>query len=320
MRKTALALTLATAVGLVLSACGGSDETAEAPAPAPTEKPADKTATKTTKTAAATSDNNLPKLKCPAKIKGDYPGPDVIGIKLGMSQADALNIVRCHTKDAAHVSFQPRWLQNLKNHGTELGPQAFEAQHGETSECSYRSFSEMQKCGVGNRVWNHVAEKIIVAAPGLPGRETVVAVWRSQSFKDGEMPAKESVINALTQKYGEIQGRAPDRTSEYLHWGEDSSGNRLPEQHPLYRDCVTNGAHPQGGAVWREGCGINVTARIIYNPQNPDLVKEIHLGMLHQENLWNYGEALQVELDELEQKRRQEELNRAREAGSDIQL
>lgn len=219
------------------------------------------------------------------------------------------------------MSFKPRWLDNLQSHGIELGPQAFEAQHGETSECSYRSFSEMQKCGFGNRVWDHVAERIVVAAPGLPGRETVVAVWRSQSFKDGEMPARETLVNALTQKYGPIQGRAAQRDrSEYLYWGEDAEGNPVSEGHPLYHHCVTNGVQPQGGAAWREGCGINLSARIIFNPQNPDLVKEIHLGMIHQQNLWNYGEALQVELNDMEQKRRQEELNRAREAGGDIQL
>ena len=325
MRKTALALSLATALGLMLSACGGSDETAEAPATEKPQQAAEKAPakdSKATKTATANPNdpNNLPKLKCPAKVNKDLPGPDVIGIKLGMSQEQALNIVRCHTKDQAYVSFQPRWLE-IQTYGIQLGPQAFQAQHGDTSECSFRSFSDMQKCGAGNRLGNHVAEKIVVATPGLPGRETVVGIWRSQSFKEGEMPARDSVVDALVKKYGPFQHQITgDPRREDLFWGQDSTGNVPSEQSPLAHYCISGGALPTGGAVWREGCGLNIAVRIIFNPQNPNLVKDIHLGMIHQENLWSYAEAIQVELEELEQKRRQEELNRARDAGSDIQL
>lgn len=318
MRKLGLALSLMAVAGFVLSGCGGSDDSAdESAAPAAQQSKATQTAQKT----GAAKDDNLPKLKCPAKVNKNLAGPDIIGLKLGMTQAEALNVVRCHTKDAGHLSFQQRWFEQLRSHALKLENQAFSVQHGETSECNFRNFSDMQKCGVGNRVWDHVAEKITVATPGLPGRETVVAVWRVQTFKDGEMPARESLITALTQKYGAIQfqqGKG-DRFHN-IYWGEDAGGNRLAEGHPLYGTCVTGGIQPRGGAVWREGCGISISAQIIQNPSNPNLVQELHIGMLHQNDLWNYSESLQMELDQIEQKRQQEELERARKSGSDVQL
>lgn len=320
MKKTPLALAVATALALMLPACGGSDETTEVPTSANGQKP-EKTSKVADATKPAASNDNLPKLKCPAKVKNDLPGPDIIGIKLGMSQAEALNIVRCHTKDTAHVSLQGRWFDNLRSHSLKLENQAFSAQRGDTSECSYRSFSEMQQCGVGNRVWNHVAEKITVATPGVPGRETVVAVWRSQTFKEGEMPARESVVAALTEKYGAIQFEQKSGSRHHnVFWGADAGGNRLADNHPLFGPCVTGGVRANGGAIWRAGCGISIAAQVVASPNNPNLVQELHIGMLHQDDLWNYGEALQVELDQIEQKRQQEELERARGSGTEVQL
>ncbi|MEX1147307.1 MAG: hypothetical protein WEB93_02895 [Sphingomonadales bacterium] len=321
MKRVGVTFAFVVAAGLIITGCGDSDDTsADAPASGAGDRSAAQGDGKST-TAAKAGDDGMPRLRCPAKIAKDPGGPDIIGIKLGMSRDEALNVVRCHTEDEAYINMEKRWLPNLRNHATELGAQTFTAQAGDTSECSFRSFNDMQKCGLGNRVWDHIDESIMVASPGMPGGETVVAVWRMQNFKDGQMPSAESIESALVKKYGPYQFKEEQRNRfQRLYWAQDSQGNAYSEGHPLFRTCL-GGVQPQAGNVtWRQGCGANISVQFVYSRTNPALLETLRVGMSHQENLWNFAESLQAELDQVEEKRRDEELDRARQNGSDVQL
>lgn len=261
----------------------------------------------------------LPPPDCPAEVDPSLPGPDIAGLRLGMARADALNAVRCRLKDVDHIEFADRWLPRLQSYAVELGPQAFTARSGDTEPCVYRSYSDMQRCGAGNKVWTHVDESITVAAPGIPGRETVVGIWRTQNFREGGMPAETAVIAALTEKYGPPQEQQKNDQARghrggwaQLRWVNDPAGSPMSRQNPLYHDC-SRGAAARGseGQAWRAGCGLSITAWITRSASNPSLVQELSIGMLHMENLWNYGTALQAELDGIEQARRQKEVQRA---------
>lgn len=296
---------------LVLGACGGSPEPAAPAAPA-------------TPAAGETpvAESNLPPLRCPARLADTPDGPDVIGLRLGMSHADALALVRCHTKDAGYTNFPTRWFDRLETYGLELGPQAISVMTGDTEDCSFRSFSDMQRCGPGNRVWLHTAEAITVATPGLPGRETVVGIWRTQHFREQEQPPVEALAAALAEKYGTPHARFPQSDRHDLHaWGWDAAGMTMTRQHPLYAQCVMSGANPRGtdGQSWGEGCGLSIKALLVRSRTNPDLAEEISVGMLHQQQLWDYQQGFEQGLRELDARRRRQELDRAKD-NANVQL
>ncbi|WCL53248.1 hypothetical protein [Gimibacter soli] len=314
--------TLLAAASLMLAACGGEEDASSAAAAAGANRSAAETRPAAAKPAG--DPNALPAPKCPAKTDDGLPGPDILGLKLGMSKDMALNIVRCHLGADAFVDPQRNWIQGLNAHQLELAPQAFMVQQGETSACNFRTFNDMQKCGPGNRVWGHVSEKFTLATPGVPGRETLVGVWRTQNFKPDEMPAVESLVAALTKKYGapQFRDKRENRRGDLsrLRWITDVSGQPVIDPNPLFRRCGFNIDGRMNALSWSEGCGLNLAVEIMHSPDNPALAKELSVGMLHQDNLFQYGSDLQAELNEIEEGRRAEELERAKKSGSDIAL
>lgn len=317
--KTGLALALASI--LVLSACGGSgdgsaayDENGydgngdiDAPAAGPGDAPKAK------------------KAKCPAKVNKDLSGPDIAGFKLGMTFAEAENAIACHMPDGLVVYENEFFNTRGLNTGTmRLEKQIITAQTGETTECSYGSYDAMQKCGAGNRQWDFISEKITLATPGVPGNQKVHGVWRTQNWKEGEMPAKAAVLAALTEKYGPYQyyeGRDANYfgyVNEY-NWVTDSAGNVLSEAHPLLNQCA-NGVNGKGDdhQSWTNGCGMSVTAVIRTFRSNPDVVEELSVGMFDQTALYEYGEQFQNELNEIEAQRRSQELEKAQNTKIDL--
>jgi len=60
-----------------------------------------------------TPSDGLPAPHCPARSDASLGGPDVIGLKLGMARADALDHARCLNKDT-FVAFEGNWIQGLR--------------------------------------------------------------------------------------------------------------------------------------------------------------------------------------------------------------
>lgn len=294
---------------LALGACGKSE--------APVAKPAKVLAA--SKAAERPSDG-LPAPRCPAKVDASLGGPDIVGLKLGMARDDAINFARCLNKEA-FVSFEGQWIQGLRSYGIKMAPQAFSTHVGETRPCKYASLDEMQKCGVGNRAWTHVAEKITVVSPGVPGREKVLGVWREQHYKVGEMPTAEALLPALVQKYGPPQG-TQSRPNQWmrLDWISDASGTPITANSRNHGQCRGISARAQDSHSWSEACGMTITAMIMLSPENPLLARELNIGMVHQQQLFSAGVNLQAELQAMEQQRRQKEAEQGRVAGANVKL
>lgn len=265
----------------------------------------------------------MPALRCPPRLAGTAPdGPDIIGLRLGMSHADALALVRCHTKDEGHLDLPVRWFDRMETFGIGLGPQAISVMTGDTEECSFSSFSDMQRCGPGNRVWLHTAESITVATPGLPGKEAVVGIWRTQQFRENEMPPAEAVYAALMEKYGAPQGSHRQSDRHEVHtWDMTVNGEPLTAQHPVYHQCTNSGVRPRGtdSQSWTEGCGLSIKAMLIRSRTNADLVEEISVGMLDQQRLWDHQKAFEQGLRDIDAERRRQELDRAKDT-TNVQL
>lgn len=297
--RLALTCTLA---ALALAGCGKPDAQGT---PAATASSPSKSA----RSGPARPEDELPKPRCPSHAGAKLPGPDVVGLKLGMGFDAALNHARCAMPDAV-VGFQPRWFQQLQTGATTLEKQGFTLQRGDTSECVFRQLGDAAKCGLGRRVWDHVDEMISVATPGLDGRQTVVAIWRSQNWQPGEMPSRDTVQKALRDKYGP-EGEFADGQRARMSWRHDTAGEPLRASNPLFQRCYGINARADSSQRWSEGCGLSITAELVAPRDNPGLVQSLHVGMAHQENLLNYGEAMQAELDRLDAERRRTEVQNA---------
>jgi len=295
---------------IAVAGCGKSDP----PRPALPPK-----AAAAAKVAALPSDG-LPPPDCPVKVDAALPGPDVVGLKLGMPREDALNFARCLNTDA-FVSFEGAWIQGLRTYGIKLAPQAFATYVGQTRPCKYNSIDEMDKCGVGNRAWTHVAEKITVVSPGVPGREKVMGIWREQHFKAGEMPTAEALLPALVKKYGQ-----PQLTQQHpnnwvrLDWMQDASGTPLVQGQRGAGQCRSISARGNESHSWSDACGLTITALIVLSPENPLLAKELNIGMVQQQELYRVGASLQADLQAMEQLRLRQEADHGKSAADNVKL
>jgi hypothetical protein len=261
-----------------------------------------------------------PPPRCPVKVEAALTGPDVVGLKLGMLAEDALNFIRCQNKDVV-VTYEDRWIQNLQSYGLKLGHQMFVTRAGDTAPCSFKNYSDMQKCGPGNVVWNHLAESVTVATPGIPGQEKVFGVWRTQRFKPAEMPPVASIVAALIAKYGQPQRtlRSGDGTV-LLNWVADAKGTALAPPGREFFECARVQARAEDPQQWTDGCGMTVSAQVNVARDNVELAREVHVGMLHQQSLYRFGRELQSELAALDGMRRAREVEKAKGATASVKL
>lgn len=275
------------AVACLAVACG--DVTPPAPPAVPSAQAADLARKPPPGSTQARAEDSLPPPRCPPPASARTPpGPDIVGLRLGMPLDEALNHARCAV-DGGVLAFQPRWFQQLRTGNVKLERQGFSIQRGETSDCVFRNLGDAMKCGVGRRVWRHVDEMITLATPGLDGRQVVAGIWRQQHWKPGQMPSRDAVLQALRDKYG--------REGEL-------------RRDPRFAACSGIHARP-GSQGWREGCGLTISADLVPPADNPDLVQALYVGMAHQEELMRLGDAMQVEIDRLEAERRAGELQRS---------
>lgn len=298
------------ALGL-LAGCGKGSEPEKKPVATPVAAQ---------KSDPAKPSDGLPTPRCPVKVEAGLTGPDVVGLKLGMLAEDALNFVRCQNKEVV-VTYEDRWIQNLQSYGLKLGHQMFVTRHGDSAPCSFKNYSEMQKCGPGNVVWNHLAESITVATPGIPGQEKVFGVWRTQRFKPTEMPPAGSIVQALVAKYGEPQQtqRTGDGTV-LLRWVADAKGTPLLPPDREFFTCARVQARAEDPQQWTDGCGMTVSAQVNVARDNVELAREVHVGMLHQQALYRFGRELQSELAALDGMRRAREVEKAKGATASVKL
>jgi hypothetical protein len=302
---------------LALVACGDGGETASG-AKTPTTSPA--------AAATAAKDSGQPRLRCPAKVRKDLQGPDIIGLQLGMTLGETLDTARCALGEDAVVKTENHWLKKpdgryIDTYGIELGTQALTVKQGDNRPCNYQR--EWQSCE-GALKWEHVDEIVTVATPGTPGRETAMVIWRTQNFREGQMPPAQSLLDALIAKYGEPQhvehsDKQRGHTAGYrdLRWLRDRRGSPLTDSNPLFRQCFNtlSGRGESTSVSWRDGCGLNVWARVYLSGQNSGLAMELNMGMVQQSDLWAHGEATQAELQQLGQARRDAEVQKAGDAG-----
>ena len=197
----------------------------------------------------------------------------------------------------------------------------FVTRAGESAPCSFKNYSEMQKCGPGNVVWTHLAESITVATPGIPGQEKVFGVWRTQRFKPAEMPPATSIVSALIAKYGEPQQtQCTGDGTVLMNWVADAKGTPLLPPDREFFACARVRPRAYDPQQWTDGCGMTVSAQVNVARDNTELAREVHVGMLHQQALYRFGRELQSELAALDGMRRAREVEKAKGATASVKL
>ena len=303
---------------LLLSPCGGGNELADG------QEEVGVPLDELEEAAIAGPDGPAP-LRCPAKVRKELAGPHIIGLRLGMTPQEAMATTRCSLGEEAVVTEEKRWLDRLDTHGVALGTQFFTVEKGSYRPCNFAR--EWQECR-GKLKWEHTDEIVSVATPGVPGKETAQVLWRTQKFRDGQMPSVDATLQALTAKYGQPQVReSMDSPNGYaagtrdLQWIYDRAGNPLSEANPLFDRCrngVSGGAD-NARARWTEGCGLNISAHVVLSGSNPGLAMELHTAMIQQSDTYAHVEGLQAELQRIGQQRRDAEVKEAGDV-SDVRL
>jgi len=309
------------ALAALLAACGGKP--GGEPAAGAKDKDMGETVDELDEAAAESAGG----MQCPPKARKELAGPDIVGLKLGMRYDEALATARCALGANAVVNEEKRWFDDLDTQGVELGPQTFTIMQGRFRPCDYAR--EWQECD-GKYKWEHRDEAINVAAPGAPGKEQVVAIWRSQYFPEGKRPTVDATLAALKGKYGEPQvmtenadsGNALHAGSWDLVWVRALDGAPMTEPNPLFHACqygISGKADGSFHASWREGCGLNIRAEVYRSRGNPALAGELHVSMMNQDALARHKRATEDELRRVGDARRAEEVQQAGGSG-DVKL
>ncbi len=317
--KTSIGRAAITAAVIALAACSGNKE--EAGAGEEGGRPVASAGTGSGEQAAEAAPG------CPPPARKDLAGPDILGIKLGMSHEQALAATRCALGADAVVKSEKRWFNRLDTQGVQLGPQSFLAKQGDSRPCNYAR--EWQECE-GKLKWERLGEAVSVATPGAPGKEQAVAIWRSQYFQEGKMPTVDATVAALEAKYGKPQAIESQGDSGYykfagsreLQWVQASNGAPLSDPNPMFALCrngISGTADGSNNVSWREGCGLNITATLNLHRANPALVSELHVRMVDQGRLLAHAKATEEELRRQGDARRAEEVRQAGGA-SDVRL
>jgi len=266
----------------------------------------------------AAAEPERPKVSCPAKPSNAPAGPDVIGVRLGMAPAEALNVVQCESPQARITEVQA-WVQGIQTHGQKLGTQMISAKSGDAVPCDWKKTSivDAERCQNGV-VWKRVSELVTIATPGAPGQEQVQGLWRTQRFAEGQAPTVAAAIAALQAKYGSgglrTKDNAPVTEPIRLDWVRDAAGQTLSPEQPRYRACAHNiTAWADGSQRWTADCGLSVAAAVVRSRTNPELASEVHVGVADQSKLMAVTEGLQAALDAMDAERKQRELKGAAE-------
>jgi hypothetical protein len=284
----------------------------------------------TSATAEEVAEEGRGKIPCPAKIKtparaSDAPVDDVVGVRPGMTFDEAANVVMC-THDLMVATADTGRRFNIQTYGQTIR-QGFSARFAEprVQKTSKQIMQEMQDETVarsGNAVRRDMKpgqSKWYVSTMGIPGKERVIAAAREEWFEEGRNPTMDSVVQALSKKYGAPTHNQDYGNSRVLTWAYDPLGRRLTETSPLYHQC-RGSADPDGATNFSPDCGVVVAAMSVAMRENPGLTQYLQVGVIDQADGYEAITGTERALQELDAQRKAKELEAAGKSADAPQL
>lgn len=251
-------------------------------------------------------------LECPADVPAG-PGPDIAGLRFGMSLDEAMRAARCLAGADAPVVADASFVRDLDTQGVRLGTQFFTVGVDDGSACN--RWRNPDGCNAAPDPGGEPKESIAIAIPGMPGHERALAIWRTQEFPEGSQPSVDSLRDALLKKYGPAQGieQYDDSSFVMMNWTRDATGAPISPQNPLSVNCAgaINGKASQVSARWGEGCGVNIRAELWRSEANHGLARELDVSMIDQAAMQAQVETMKAALKREGAARRAEELRAA---------
>lgn len=316
MRSPSTSLALAIAAAL-LAGCGSAD----APSPA---SAGDRTQA-TTRNAAASAEEVAEeargRVKCPAKIAQPErargaPVDDVVGVRPGMTYEEAANIVMCSHDLLVVTPARSRGFR-IETYGQEVR-QGFEAAFAKerVQKSSQDYIREMQENAMARGSNKRIRDvlpgqaKWFVGTMGMPGEERVITAAREEWFETGREPTIDSVVQALTKKYGTPTQSDTSSGRARLRWAYDTRNRLVTETSPLYHQCH-GAADPDAGANLSADCGIVIEAALYPLRDNPALAESMQVGVVDQAGGYERLAATEQGLQSAEMARRAEQVDSA---------
>lgn len=136
-------------------------------------------------------------------------GHDILGIRLGMSPADARHILEKHPNLIVREVRGALVYQPASGHPRQIQNSGY-----------VKLFSAIPKGGFGSR------ESITINFTPTAGRERAISIEREQTFLVGEEPSADAATKALLDKYGPLSyKRNPGGPFTNYFWRFDAQGN-----------------------------------------------------------------------------------------------
>jgi len=260
-------------------------------------------------------------LRCPAKIKtparaAGAPVDDVVGVRPGMSHDEATNVVLC-TNDLLIAQADRSRSFNINTYGQTVR-QGFGARFAvpRVQRTSKQIMADLQRDAMA-RSSNAVRQdmkpgqaKWYVSTMGMPGEERVIAAAREEWFEQGSNPTMDSVEQALVKKYGTPTHSQKAGQDRQLTWAYDPLGRRITETSPLYNKCYGS-ADPDSGTNFSPDCGIVVAAYVRATRENPGLSHDLQVGVIDQAKGYESITSTEQALQQLDARRKAQELEAA---------
>jgi hypothetical protein len=256
--------------------------------------------------------------KCPAKVTTGVrpegaPVDDIVGIRSGMSFDDVSWLLECRD-DVPIINVADKWT--IKQNYDVPTRQIIRASDG--GLCSGQDIARdmgsmsSKTCDDGGYKFKpvkNITQQIIVAFNGMPGEEKAGAVWRRNSFPEGESPAIDTLVQSLSGKYGAPHVTEKDRRGiTNLVWIYDLLGRPMPKSSRDWGNCnLSINASFAQSQRWSAGCGLTIKAAIAPTYGNELLAREMSMGIMHQKNFYEEGEAFERALQVAYEARKKDE-------------
>lgn len=257
-------------------------------------------------------------LDCPAEIvtkrAEGSPIDDIQGVRPGLTFDEAHNLVLC--LDEKYVSRPGEISYSLNTYVySDKMRKGFIA---DFKDRGYIHDSDGQE--VRDSDGEYKRESVVpiwdVITLGLPNEERVISVRRTEDFYNNK-PTTESTKQALTNKYGKPAAVKVDEYSGEirLYWAYDTFDRPITETSPLYRECATNFDTSLG-----KKCGVQIVAVVSAEQENKNLVRALEISIIDSAKGSDFLDQTQRKFDELDAKRRAEELKDAEKNSSSTAL
>jgi hypothetical protein len=220
-------------------------------------------------------------------LAAGQPADDVRGLRLGVPYDVAVRYAQCPDgKEADSIlaeGFGPSFSRDSR--GLKIRTSAYVAvgTHPDQPKRDRNPMDFNPSKGLAEvaSVWKFLAD-------GMPGKEVVYAIWRTQPFKDGEQPTIQSQVDALTKKYG--PPTVTDEDGRRLAWIQTPAGK--PAQafdRNLINTCKYAISASNESLNWGPDCGRTIVAEISPT-QSLQQARSVSVAVFDPARLWDYQE------------------------------